>query len=114
MAKKLGGRDLWIIEYKNIDPSRDAIVAYESRKEAIEAAADFVRAAAEGELEGIGWEPEDEAPKMLKEILRSFEEGSLEDAIVEWLEYQSEYDPNERIAIGPSGSVSDRAHDFPA
>lgn len=112
MAKKKK-RNLWIIQFGSIDPSQDATVAYESREEAVEIAADFVRDQAKSELEGIGWEPGDEAPEKLKEILELLKQGKKEGAIVEWLDYQGEYDPSEKIAIGPSGSVSDSPGDFP-
>lgn len=106
-------RDLWIIQFGSIDPSQDTTLAYESREEAVNIAADFVRGRAQEELEGIGWGPEDEAPEKLKGILELLKQGKKEDAIIEWLDYQGEYDPNEKIAIGPSGSVSDRPGDFP-
>lgn len=106
-------RELWIIQFGNIDRSRDATVAYESREEAVEIAADFARDQAKIELEQIEWDPGDEAPKKLKEILELLKQGKKEDAIVEWLDYQGDYDPREKIAIGPSGYVSDSPGDFP-
>lgn len=112
MAKKKK-LDLWIIQFGNIDPSQGATVAYESREEAVEIAADFVRDQATSELEEIGWEPGDEAPEKLSGILDLLKQGKKEHAIVEWLDYQGEYDPSEKIAIGPSGSVSDSPGDFP-
>lgn len=112
MAKRKK-RELWIIQFGSIDPSLDSTVAYESREEAVNVAADFVRDQAKEELEGIGWEPGDEAPEKLKGILELLRQGKKEDAIIEWLDYQNEYDPREKIAIGPSGSVSDSPGDFP-
>lgn len=112
MAKRKR-RDLWVIEFTSIDPSRDATVAYEGRDEAVGVAADFVRDNAKGELEQFEWEPGDEAPETLKAILGLLDRGKKEEAVVGWLEYQGEHEPNERIAIGPSGSVSDSPWDFP-
>lgn len=111
--KKRGGSELWVIEFHNIDPSREATVAYKSRKEAIDVAAEFVGDQAKYDLESYGWEEGDEAPEMLKSILKNLKEGKKEDAIVEWLGYQREYDPREGISIGPSGLVSDSPFDFP-
>lgn len=111
MAKKKK-RDLWIIEYTGNDPSREATVAYRSRAEALRAATDFIREAVKYDLEGFNWGPEDEQPGMLKEILQDLDKGKVDDAIVGWLEYQGEYEPDERIAIGPSGLVSDSPHDY--
>jgi len=111
-AKKKA-RELWIIEFTSIDPSQDATVAYDSREEAVKVAVDFIKDEAKGELEGIGWEPDDEAPKMLRDILGLLEQGKKEEAIQVWLEYQGEYDPREKIALGPSGLVSGKPRDFP-
>jgi hypothetical protein len=105
-------RELWVIEYTGMDPSRDATVAYRSREEAVGAAADFIREAANYWLEALEWDPADKAPEMLKEILRDLDEGKVDNAIMGWLDYQGEYDPDDRIAIGPSGSVSQSPHDF--
>lgn len=112
MAKKTK-RDLWIIEFTSIDPSRDSTVAYDSRQEAMDVAASFVKDHAKEELERFEWGPEDEAPGKLKAILGFLKQGKKEDALLEWLDYQGEYNPDESIAIGPSGSVSDSPWDFP-
>lgn len=111
MAKKK--RDLWIIEFTSIDPSQDATVAYKSREEAIDIAAEFAKDQAKNDLEQFEWKPGEEAPERLKSILGLLEQGKKEEAILEWLDYQGEYDPDEKIAIGPSGSVSDSPWDFP-
>lgn len=105
-------KEKWIIEYTDIDSSRDATVAYDSRAKAIEAAFDFVRIQAQDEHSAFVWEQHDEAPKKLLKILEDVKAEKKDAAIVGWLEYQSEFDPQEKIALGPSGSVSDRAHDF--
>lgn len=108
------GRDLWVIEFSSVDTSQDATVAYGSRKEAIDAAVDFVKYHAKEERGAFEWKPEDPAPEVLDQILTDIKQGKMEEAIMGWLDYQSEYDPDEKIAIGPSGSVSDSAGDFPA
>src|SRR3990170_4834253 len=104
---KMKKRDTWIIEWTGVDPSRDATVAYPSRAEAVDIAAEFIREAAEYWLEALEWDSENKAPGMLKEILRDLDERKVDDAIMGWLEYQEEFDPDDRMAIGPSGSVSD-------
>lgn len=111
--KKKKGRDLWVIEFTSIDSSQDSIVAYESRKEAVGVAVDFIQDEARRWLEELEWEPGDQAPEMLEGILKSVADKKFDEAIVGWLEYQGEYEPDERIAIGPSGSVSDSPGDFP-
>jgi hypothetical protein len=104
--------DLWIIEFTSIDPSRDTTLAYRSRAEAVEAAVDFIRGGANHWLEALEWEPDNPAPEMLKSVLRALDDGRRDDAIIGWLEYQEEYNPDDRIAIGPSGSVSQSPLDY--
>lgn len=114
MAKaKRKTHDLWIIEFRSIDPSRDATVAYESRAEAIKVAINFIQNNAKDELERFEFEPGDEAEELLRNILRDLEAGKVEDAIMGWLDYQGEFEPDEKFAIGPSGSVSNSPMDFP-
>lgn len=105
-------KELWVIEYSSPDTSHEGIVAYRSRKEAINAAIAWIGYEALEALEGIEWS-EDEAPKLLTEILQAIKEGRYDDAIVSWLEFQEEYTPEDGISIGPSGSVSKSPHDFP-
>lgn len=102
----------WIVEYTSSDPSQDETVAYDSREEAVAAAADFAGEKAKSELDGIEWEPEDEAPELLQEIVAAAGDGRHDAAVSLWLEYQNEYDPDEKIAIGPSGSVGSGPADF--
>lgn len=106
-------KEFWVIEFSSPDPSHESINAYENRKEAVNAAVAFIGYEALEQLEGIGWEKNDEAPKLLTEILQSIKDGKYDDAIVSWLEFQSEYTPEDVIAIGPSGYVSSSPHDFP-
>lgn len=110
MAKR--SKDLWVIEFSSPDPSHEGINAYPSRKEAISAAVAFIGYEAMEALEGIGW-TDPEPPKLLKEILQAIKDGKYDDAIVSWLEFQSEYTPEDVISIGPSGYVSSSPHDFP-
>lgn len=112
--KKRGSRTPWIIEITSVDPSRDATTAYRSRKAAIEEAIHFITGAAKDELEGIEWEKDDEAPTALKAILDDIAAGRFDAAITGWLDYQGDFDPGDKIALGPSGSVSDKSHDFSA
>jgi hypothetical protein len=112
MAKKKK-KDLWVIEFDDIDPRGEGTLAYESRAEAEKAAADFIRDTAKSELKNIGWEEDHPAPKMLTEILRYLDEGKIRDAIVGWLDYQQEYTPEEKISIGPSGLVSALPWEYP-
>jgi len=101
----------WIIEWTEDDSSRDTTVAYDTKEEAIEIAAEFAAKKAHDELTCFEWD-DDEAVEMLEEVIKLYEEKDPVGAIKAWLDYQNEYDPDERIAIGPSGSVSDRATDF--
>lgn len=111
MAKRKGAsRNRWIIEFRSIDPSRDAIVAYKTKVEAIYVAADFVADTAKLELDTFG--DDFEAAEDLKELIAMVKSGMLVEAVEGWLEYQNEYDPEDKIAIGPAGSVSDKPHDF--
>lgn len=111
MAKRKGSsRNRWIIEVRSIDPSRDAVVAYKTKVEAVYAAADFVATAAKFELDTFG--DDFEAAEDLKELIAMVKSGMLVEAVEGWLEYQSEHDPEEKIAIGPAGSISDQSHDF--
>lgn len=102
--------DTWIITFTNIDPSRNATLAYRDRAEALGVAAEFVKGAAQRELEDIDWEDE-EAPTMLRDVLAKVDVDPAA-AIMGWLEYQQEYDPSETIALGPSGAVSASPGDF--
>ncbi len=111
MAKKKGER--WVIEFKSVDPSRDIKVAYDNRAKAVEAALDFIKDAAKSELKDIEWQEGDDAPEMLNEVLDAIKDQDADEAIIGWLRYQQEYNPEEGIAIGPSGSVSDSPWDFP-
>lgn len=112
MAKKSKSRELWAVQFISPDTSREGIMAYHSRKEAIASAVDFIAYEAKEALEGIGWDPDDEAPKLLKAALDAIAAKKFDDAVRAWLEYQDEYDPQDQIAIGPSGDVSSRAMDF--
>lgn len=105
-------RDPWIIKFTDSGAREEGIVSYRNREEAIKAAVDFVGTEAKNELDRFEWEPDDEAPTLLKEILKSISNKKHDEAIVSWLEYQSNFDPEEKIAIGPSGSVSDSPWDF--
>jgi len=115
VSAELGAKkrdDPWIIKFTDRGAREEDIVSYKNRKEAIEVAIDFIGTQVKRELEDIGWEPEDEAPAMLNGILKSISDKKNDEAIVSWLEYQSEFDPQESIAIGPSGSVSSSSLDF--
>lgn len=105
-------QERWVIEYGGQDPRQEATVAYDNRGEAVQAAIDFIKRQAQEELERFEWEPDDPAPEDLKQILGHIEQGRTVDAIVEWLEYQGDYNPDETIALGPSGSVSANPSEF--
>lgn len=105
-------RDLWIIEFDSPDSSLCFTNAYPSKEAAVKMAISWIRNVANLELDQFEWKPGEAAPEMLKEILKAIDEKRFDDAIYDWLEYQSEYDPEETIAIGPSGQVSDSASDY--
>lgn len=105
-------RDAWLVRFESVDPSRDATLSYKNRALAVSAAARFARSEAERELEDIQWDPGEEAPEMLRGVVALANAGSDREAVLGWLEYQSEYDPPERIEIGPSGFLSGSPHDF--
>lgn len=107
-------RDTWLVQYENPDPSRDGTLSYENRARAVEAAARFARRQAERELDDLEWDPGEEAPELLREVIALANAGLDREAVLGWLEYQSEYDPPERIKIGPRGFLSDQPHDFEA
>jgi len=109
--KKHQDDEMWVIEFTSPDPACTFTNAYPSRQKALEAAGDFIKYQAKEELDGIGWES-DEAPTLLKAALEAVAKGRLDDAVTSWLEYQDEYDPSEKIAIGPSGQTSGRSMDF--
>lgn len=108
---KKSRKDLWIVEFQSPDSSHEGIVAYANRAEAVGAACGFIKYQAKEELEGIEW-TEPEAPDLLKQALAAIEAHKWDEAIYAWLEFQNEFDPQDKIAIGPSGDVSDRASDF--
>ena len=109
MSKR--SKELWVIEFSSPDPSSESTNAYHSREEAVEHACRWIKYTAKQELDGIEWS-DDEAPKLLREALAAIEEGRQDDAILSWLEFQQEYDPDEQISIGPSGEVSPLPGDF--
>lgn len=110
MAKRKNA--LWVIEFTSPDPSSESTNAYHTRKEAIDHACAWIKYNAEQDLESIGWGDDDEAPKLLRQALDAIKAKRFASAVWAWLEYQNEYDPSEKIAIGPSGYVSDRASDW--
>ena len=104
-------RDLWVIEFESPDSSQCFTNAYPSKEKAVAAAVAFIEYTAKDELEGIDWD-EPEAPALLKAALDAIKSKKFDDAIMSWLEYQGDFDPQEKISIGPSGSVSDSPHDY--
>jgi hypothetical protein len=110
MAKRTG--DLWVIEFDSPDSSQCFTNAYHSKAEAVDIAIGWIKDSAQRELDQFEWKSGEEAPEMLKEILQQIDQNQYDEAIYGWLEYQSEYDPEETIAIGPSGQVSERASDY--
>ena len=108
--------ELWVIQYEDVDPSRDGIVAYHSRAEAVEAAADFARTEAVDELDNLGERDLNDEDTSIHDLLEGVIEdataGRFDDAVRQWLAYQNAANPNVRIAIGPSGSVSASEYDF--
>lgn len=117
-------RSRWAIEWESPDTSVEGITTYEDMQEALEAAADWIKNEAGGDLENSRlrkeadsdddpWtEQDEERTDLLKSILNHIKSGALADAIGEWLDYQDDVDRQDRMSIGPSGSVTDRSSDF--
>lgn len=104
--------ELWVIEFGSPDPSCCSTNAYHGREEAVEHASRWIEYTAKQELEELEWDAEEAAPGLLQMALSAIKEKRWDDAVVAWLEYQDEYDPQERISLGPSGEISPRAMDF--
>lgn len=103
--------ELWIIEFQSPDPSLCFTNAYHNKKEAVERAIGWIKNIANLELDQFEW-TDQIAPDMLREILEAIKNKDYDDAIVQWLDFQEEYDPDEQIALGPSGFVSPRSMDY--
>jgi len=112
VAVKAGKKRRWVIKFMGPDSSSESTDAYDSQEEAIDVAVGWIKSTAEGELNDFEWDEGDEAPEKLRSILAHIQKRELIEAISEWLDYQEESDPQEKIAIGPSGSVSTNAGDF--
>lgn len=111
LPPKAEADEKWVIEFTSPDPALTFTNAYANRQEAIQAATAFISVQAEEELDGTEWD-EPEAPALLNRAIEAIAKGALDDAVEAWLEYQDEFDPSEKIALGPSGQTSGRALDF--
>jgi len=113
-----GDADMWVIEYTDSGARETDIIAYKNRAEALDAASEFVRTAAEDAIKEIESfersQGDDEETEVLKEMLAHVKAGRKEEAVFAWLDYQHERNTDQKIAIGPSGSVSDSPWDFPS
>lgn len=114
----------WAIQFESPDTSQEAVTAYDNMQDALEAGTDWIKDQANDDLmndklrkeenaEDDPWEEEDqERMELLESILKAIEERRLADAIEQWLEYQGDTDPLEKISIGPSGDVTDSDFEF--
>lgn len=123
-GKKKSRQARWAIHWESPDSSNEGTTAYGNMQEALEAASSWVEGQASDDVENYRirkkadaaddpWETEDqERMDLLQDILKAIKEGRLADAIADWLEYQGDIDPQDKISIGPSGDVTDRDFDF--
>jgi len=111
-----GRKQRWIIEWTNIDSSQDATTAYDTKEEAFKVAADWIKETAQRELDSQEFDMSDDYDKAVHEqftiMLDDLKKGDQRSAISQWLDYQGEFEPDEKMAIGPSGNVCERQGDF--
>lgn len=117
----------WAIHWQSPDTSQEGTTVYDNMQEALEAACSWIKDQADMELDGlrntkkdveagsehVSWsEEDDEHVELLEGVLKDIEANKLAEAVENWLEYQGDTDPQDRIEIGPSGDVTDSASDF--
>jgi hypothetical protein len=102
-ARARGARDRWIVRVKERDPSRGGSDVYDSEEEMLRVLAGGIRTLIRRERDD--YELDDDALEALAEIDEDLSRERLREAVEGWLEYQSNYDPDEQIEIeGPGWS----------
>lgn len=121
---KKSKKSRWVINWHSPDPSQEGTTAYDDMQEALEAATSWIKYEGEQVLENDRlrkqanaaddpWEEQDqERMDLLEKTMSDIAAGRLAEAVVQWLYYQDDVDPQDFIEIGPSGYISSSPMEF--
>lgn len=93
-------KTVWVYIYTNEDdPDGSVFHVFAKKAAALAHAADTIKVIVQAELTGFEWQPEDDNPEKLAEILKSVSEGRHEDALAEWEDYRSDAGHRESVSV---------------